>query len=420
MGTARELRLSSDSTLELHPLQVRREGDAYIVGRFGAGSYLVMQEPALDTLALLRQGIPLGRVKRELALRHGEPDVAIRSFLETLFAARFVKAVDGLSLDEADTPAATRAVLLSRRRVAWLFAPGMLAVYATVLLLGVLALVVEPAHVPRLRDLRVSDRYAVVAGLMLVLTLLMAAKHELAHLVAARFVGVDATIGIGHRFFFPVLQTNLTELWSVARAKRFIAYAAGILSDLLVVALALVALELSTLGVWALASGIQQVLKALVALGALMVLWQLNVFFRTDVYYMVSDALGCRDLYADGWRQVRVWARRLGGRPAGPRPLASSRHERAIIAIYAALVLLGHAVYVLAGLVYLAHLAVFLLTGSSTVLSAGAPARDDPVDRLTAALLLLLTAGLLTWSLVHRRRHARAAVDYRLRSDPGL
>lgn len=74
------------------------------------------------------------------------------------------------------------------------------------------------------------------------------AKHEFAHVAAGAFLGVHARWRFGHRLFFPAVETDLSDLWMVERRKRYVAYGAGVFSDVLTASLAL-------MGLWAHAHG---------------------------------------------------------------------------------------------------------------------------------------------------------------------
>ena len=58
--------------------------------------------------------------------------------------------------------------------------------------------------------------------------------HELAHLIAARAVGVNSRMGISHRLWYLVAETDLTGLWSVTRNQRYLPMLAGMIVDLTV------------------------------------------------------------------------------------------------------------------------------------------------------------------------------------------
>src|SRR5688572_15418368 len=93
-----EVEVTADCTLELCTLHVQREADAWLVGRPGTGSYLLMREPALEVVSLLQQGLPLAHIKQRLSSKYDEPDIQLRDFVQTLLSARFVRRIGAAPL----------------------------------------------------------------------------------------------------------------------------------------------------------------------------------------------------------------------------------------------------------------------------------------------------------------------------------
>jgi hypothetical protein len=54
-----------------------------------------------------------------------------------------------------------------------------------------------------------------------VLFALTATVHELAHLAAARSLGVPARIGLSTRLFYLVAQTDVSGIWAAPRRARY-------------------------------------------------------------------------------------------------------------------------------------------------------------------------------------------------------
>jgi len=419
--------------LDFHDLRVRKEGAEYLVGRTDRSSYLSMDEAGREALELLRTGYSLADAKAVLSRRHGVSEVLLGGFVQTLLNAGFVRAADGSPVD-SDTgrpPSDRRDLLVSTERISWLFGRPAVLAAAGCTALGAILLALNPESRPRFADLRIVESYPVAGLLLLVLTAALTFKHELAHLAAARWAGVDdARISLGHRFFFPVLQTDMTHLWSVPRARRYVAYLAGIFSDLGFAALAALALNSDAFGLPVPAGPARNMLASVVLVEVFVILWQFNVFFRTDIYYLVSDMLGCRDLHRQGRLVIAAWIRRTVGEWAArlvypdPHPSRSTpppRRERVIVAFFAMLIVVGYGFYSLLGAVYLGLLAAFLVGDStSTLLLAGVPARGGPSERITAAVLLLFSISLLVVSILRARRASARATVYRVTGMEGL
>jgi putative peptide zinc metalloprotease protein len=115
---------------------------------------------------------------------------------------------------------------------------------------------------------------------------------------------VHGYFSLGMRLYLPVAETNLTQLWKVPRRKRYIPFLAGLLNDGLFVAVTIILLWLSDLGLIPRVELIHAFGKFLVLVLSFGIIWQFLFFVRTDIYYVVSNLLGCRNLYNDSWNLI--------------------------------------------------------------------------------------------------------------------
>ncbi|MBI4420023.1 MAG: hypothetical protein HY560_04290, partial [Gemmatimonadetes bacterium] len=239
-----EVEVTGRSRVELFPLHVEQDANQFIAGRPATGSYVALSDGALAATELLSGGRTVADTKAALARGHPVPAFRLRPLIETLLAAGLVKSVDGVPLPEPLGPRRYHLAFLRRHHVAWLFSRPAAVCYAVLASLGIGIVLVEPRYLPRPSDL------LVVSGPVLNLVLLWGvcglamAAHEMAHLMAATFLGVKASFALSHRLFFAVAQTDLTDLWLVDQRKRYLAYAAGMANDVLLASAAVVALWL--------------------------------------------------------------------------------------------------------------------------------------------------------------------------------
>lgn len=407
-----DVEVTWDCRVELFPLEINRDRDECLVGRRGTGSYLAINEPGMRVIAMFRQNLSPAQIKDRLTSESADGEVALRGFLETLLAARFIRAVGGKTVEptiEPRTPALSR---LERRHIAWLFSWPMLALYALVIGAGAGLLIAHPHYVPRPAALLVGGSYTMTAAVAMLLMWANVVKHEAAHVVAGKFVGVDTYCSLGHRLFFPVLQADLTDLWLVGRAQRYIAYSAGIVSDLLVAAVVVIGLWLNDRGLIALGTGVPSVLRLLLVLVGVGILWQFNFFLRTDIYYILTTALGCRNLAADARARVMAGIRRRvrNGRRS-PEAAVVSRHVW-LLRVYAFVSLLGTGLLMIGGSVYLVSALRFMLSGTHNTILATAIPEHGSAARIVTGFTLLVNMALLVASMLGQRR--RPQVTYRL------
>jgi putative peptide zinc metalloprotease protein len=139
-----------------------------------------------------------------------------------------------------------------------------------------------------------------------------------------------------------VVQSNVTGLWAVPRAKRFRVYLAGLRWELFVIATAIVL-------IWCfpLAGLVVKLLKSVILHVFLLgVMFQLQIYMRTDLYFVIVDAWRCYNLFGDSMANLVHVARRIvhpfTSATAGPNPiLALPQDERWKVRLFSFFVVLG-------------------------------------------------------------------------------
>jgi putative peptide zinc metalloprotease protein len=224
--------------------------------------------------------------------------------------------------------------------------------------------------------------------------------HEMAHLVAARAVGVASRFGISHRLWFLVAETDMSGLWTVPREKRYLPILAGPLADATSASLLIFSLFGFRHGWWALPDSVQTVARALLLIFLLSLLWQCFLFVRTDLYYVVSNFFGCKNLLGDTEALLRsTLGRLLPILPPSPRPAIPDRELR-VVKLYLGVWFLGRAV-ALSALVFIYIPLVYkYFTTIAVTFAAGYRASHYAfLDALVAITLVLapLVAGWWLW-----------------------
>lgn len=149
-----------------------------------------------------------------------------------------------------------------------------------------------------------------VAGL-LVFMVISSLFHELGHASACKHFGVcHGGIGFGLYLNFPVLYTDVTEVWRLRRADRCIVNLAGVYFQMYIL-LALLALF------YAIGSDTVRYMILTLNLGFIMTL---NPFFKFDGYWIASDVLGIPNLRSRSKELLGYVCRWMCGRAAGETP----------------------------------------------------------------------------------------------------
>jgi hypothetical protein len=295
-----------DGSVSLHPLTfVREDEDEVVIGRLGTGTYAVFPSDGAELVTRISEGMTPPEAAEWYESTYGEP-IDMDEFLVTLTELGFVRNVEE-SHQEEQRP--VRFQRLGRM----VFSPVSLVVAAGLCALWVYLLV-------RHSDLRPSPSQVFftqsVVIIQLVLTfgqLPLVGLHELCHMLAARRLGLPSRFRISNRLIYIVFETEINSVRSVPKAKRYLPFLAGMICDLVVIALLDLAAELlrepdGTLPL----SGRVAVTLAFTVFVRLM--WQLQLYLRTDLYFVFATALNCYDLHEAGKAIVFNPLRRLFGR----------------------------------------------------------------------------------------------------------
>lgn len=418
-------RYPSQSRVHVEHFQRRLDGDEIIIGLPEVGSFVALPPEAVELLDLLASGKRVHEAEALYEAKHGERP-ATEELLEALEARGFVQPAQGPSGASAVAPAQASTALPVRyhfarfpaRLARLLFGRVALCGHALIIALGVLALLWSPSLVGTPEALAPSEHFSLTLLALVGLSLFTTFVHELAHLVAARAVGVSSRLGFGNRLWMPVAETDMSGLWLVERRARYLPLLAGPLVDLTSAAALVLVLLAGARGWVPLSPLIQHLCQATFYLYLFRLLWQCYFFVRTDFYYALATLFGCKSLMqdAEAWLRHRLW--RLLGRASKPSPLeVLPLREARFVRLYAGVWLLGR-VAAFAVLLTLQFPFLFrFVSGLVHVLTAGGSTRAEVAEALLISSLSVagFVLGMVLWlrSLLHshlRRRVARGAL----------
>jgi hypothetical protein len=393
------------SRIRLHVLASRPDGEDWIVGRVATGEFVGLPAEAMTFLGALREAGTVVAAKRRTELVHGE-DIDALDFISELIGLGFVAAVD----DEVITEEQPRAPSLPRLRphhVSWLFRVPALAVAGALIVAG--AVVSAISGFPGYRAFFALANPGLTLALVAVISMATIALHEFSHLAAARAANVYGWFGWGSRLWFLVAQTSVPGLWMASRGVRLRVFLAGMTCDLMVFsACAIGAASTSA------ASPVHRILELICLITLIGVMEQFLFFMRTDVYLVVQELTGCKNLFGDSTEYLRYLARRSarGASASQVDPLAElPPAERRPVRVYAAFMVAGCAVMVLVSAFYGLPVEIGIYVRAAHELARGLSTSRIPlVVDATAALIVsvafqaLLVRTLLRTYQPHLRR----------------
>jgi hypothetical protein len=384
--------------IRLHELAYRPDGEEVIVGRLATGDFVALPAVGARAIELLGQRLTAGQTRRVLNKETGA-DLDICDFVSDLTALGFVAEVDGVLLPD---PAPRRATFpwLTPRLVAWSVSPILSMALGAVVAAAVVVLADRPRLMPSYHDLLWSPYGSLVLLVMFAVGWPLLFLHEIAHLVVARAAGVPARIEFGTRLQFLVMQTDMSGIDLAPRRHRLTAYLAGSTVNLTVAATGILALA---------ATGphgpAHRALEILVLLAVIPLAFEGMIFMRTDVYFVLQDLTGCRDLFGDSRAYMRYLARRVlsRGKPRLPDP---SRRlplaQRHAVRVYGVVLVTGTALALTALATVTAPADLTMLIHAVRRVGPG-HGSGERVDGL--AVLLFLGGPQALWARTKWRQH---------------
>jgi hypothetical protein len=403
------LTLEGSTVVALHRLHIGEEHNGESeVGRPETGTFIALPAEGVALVRWLADEVPLRQVGERFMAAYGQ-EVDVVGFVRELSGCGFINSINGCPLvDESPAEIASEMAAeprgwrllsgLPQSRVAWLLSrPARacyFAIWATVLALLVTRPDLRPSADGALLNIGVLGNLAVLTGLGWLLVFL----HELAHLVAVRARGCSGSLDLSHRLHLLVAQTDMTSVRVLPRNERYAPYLAGMTWD------ATVLLSCLLLRAAGLASDLPQVIAYLLAMS---LLFELGLFLRTDVYYVVTNLLRLGNLMYD----TRRWLTNVTLRivRAAPRHDLSDipPRELRMVRWFAILVIVGVGVtigqFVLLGL----PLLLTFVRDSANGLYAG-PGSLSFWDSAGLLAVVATQFGLLFIAVVRERRRAQA------------
>lgn len=141
--------------------------------------------------------------------------------------------------------------------------------------------------------------------------------HEIGHASACKYFGLrHGGVGFGLYLNFPVLYTDVSEVWKLKRKQRCVVNIAGVYFQLYLLLILLTAFLLTG----------NDILRYLILIMNLGFLMTMNPFFKFDGYWIASDLLGVPNLRTRSVELLRYWYCRLRKLPVSKKPFLLQIH----------------------------------------------------------------------------------------------
>lgn len=186
-----------------------------------------------------------------------------------------------------------------------IFSKNNIVICITIIILSLIAIILDPSIIPGWEAHFFKSNITFKHFLLTIFTYFTLFLHEMAHLVAAKAVGVSSRMGISHRLWYLVAETDMTGIWGIPRNQRYLPFLAGPLLDALSSAILILLFfaerhKWISLPTYAIQSG-----RAMLLVYLLRLLWQCYMFIRTDFYFVFTNVYRCKSLMKD--TEVYIW-----------------------------------------------------------------------------------------------------------------
>ncbi|MFD1544428.1 hypothetical protein [Nonomuraea guangzhouensis] len=414
--------ITAESLIGFHRLIVRPDDDdpdVVVVGRAEIGEFIELPAVYGEAIRLLREGLPVSAVEERLAAEQ-DVEIDVTELVEALTELGFVDSVDQDQLPDpgADVPR-SHFQWLTDRHVSWIFSRPMKLGWLLVVGAALATLVVRPDLLPHYADFFWGEYVGLTVLVNTVMVSLTLSTHEMMHLMAARSLGVPGRIGFGTRLHNLVVQTDVTGVWGVPRRSRYRVYLAGMAWDLFLMA----SLTLLVAHV-ALPPLTKALFQALVVAVLMTIPFQLQVYMRTDLYYVLRDLLRTRNLFDDGLAFARyLRARTVARLRRRPCPIEDptselAPHERRATRVYSVFLVGGATVSLSAFALFAAPIAIAALFRVVGAIVDGFNG-GSVLRALDSGLLLLIEGAIQALFVVTFVRNHRHWFRWRRSADQG-
>lgn len=345
---------TANSLVSIYPFTRQTEVEDVVIGIPENDLFLVLPHDAVELLDYLAAGKTVGEAKSIYQDKYGDiPD--LEDFLHGLerrgFVALIIDNSNDLSNHIIEKSALSNCSKSQSDRYHFanfpqslaqkIFSTPILTGYSFIIGLAIVLAISEPQIIPTWRAYFFQQNATLMILAMILIDFVVVFIHEMSHLIAARSLGIFCRLGISHRMWTLVAQTDMTGIWNIPRNKRYLPLLAGALIDLVSAAI-LTIISFACHQRWLMIHPVGlQLIQASLFSYLMGLLWQGYFFMRTDFYYVFANLFGCKDLLQDTENFARNQISLIFPRIRRIDQSHIPAKERRVIQIYAILWLFG-------------------------------------------------------------------------------
>ena len=294
--------LKLNSSLTLVPIEVRKDKKHFIVENKTTGDFFEMPEICIEAIQMINNGELLGAIQQQLRGKYPKEEVNIIDFAEQLLELELIAENDGIRVNTKEKKQEKLGYLwISPKIGKFFFNRAAFFVYLTLMLVNVFILLSHPSLFPNYKDLFIFDLMILNIPTWMGITIIFVLIHEFGHILAMRAQNLPTKLEVGHRLFLVVLETDMSSVWKLPSKDRNVLFMAGICFDTVILSFALISQLIVPNG-----SGVFLSIMNIIVLDTFIrMVYQLCVYMKTDLYYVIENVSGCYNLMENAQQAIK-------------------------------------------------------------------------------------------------------------------
>jgi putative peptide zinc metalloprotease protein len=273
----------NNNSIVLLKLSIQEDGEEYIIGDPQTENYIKVPSEAVEVIKLCNGTNTIEDIQKK------NSEVDVLDFIETLMELELVFKVDDLQLlNESIQKSNSKAIHFTSHlffnRLAY-------SAYGLLFLTSILLLSINPDIMPHMNDFFLLDYMGINFLIVFLTSWILTFIHEFGHFLAASKFNVPVKFQLSLRMYWLVVEANMTNLWSINKKQRYVAFFGGIMFDSVLLFTSLI-VQLSSSNPFLLSYA-----KLITLILTFKFCWHFFVFLRTDLYYVLTNRLNISNLH---------------------------------------------------------------------------------------------------------------------------
>lgn len=216
--------------------------------------------------------------------------------LPHLMELGFVHSLDGVVLASSGTVLSHGLPSYTQPWQHRLLFQGTTVAGLAMLLTSIVLMAIEPQLVPMASDKFWHPSLSLSMFTGFCISWIITYAHEFNHYIVARLAGLPASIHLSHRLHNVVAETRVQHIYTIPKAQRIWIYLSGIAATGAFVGVSTAILFWVSGSRVLVNEGILSLLRQVALIGWVGIIWEFQVFMKTDIYALLEDMWGINNL----------------------------------------------------------------------------------------------------------------------------